>query len=111
MSSGRGDREAGAKATADLVAGAGAGGVSRVLVAPLDLVKIRMQLPGCSRATTPAASLHDTVRLIYAEEGLRTFWRGNVPAMCLWMSYSAVQFSCFHGLKRLICNYLLCPHE
>ena len=22
--------------------------------------------------------------------------------MCLWMSYSAVQFSCFHGLKRLL---------
>lgn len=116
----------------DAFAGASAGFVSRMVVAPLDLMKIRLQLDvrllddergGTStRATHNSRNLDyvrlhrrsspslrnwmvgqgliNTIRTIHAEEGLRTFWRGNAAATLLWMSYAAVQFSMYNVLRR-----------
>lgn len=35
---------------------------------------------------------------VYREEGLRSFWRGNLAATGLWVSYSALQFSSYRAL-------------
>ncbi|XP_054821970.1 mitochondrial thiamine diphosphate carrier 2-like isoform X2 [Prosopis cineraria] len=36
---------------------------------------------------------------IFREEGLRGFWRGNVPALLMVMPYTAIQFTVLHKLK------------
>jgi hypothetical protein len=106
-------------AVVQMIAGALAGGVARVFVAPLDVVKIRMQarLPflGHSNPQThhaiPAVvavqvqleptrsglgkytGLRQAVSLIAREEGLRGLWRGTAPALLLWVPYTAIQFA------------------
>lgn len=83
----------------------------RFVVAPLDVIKIRWQL---QRAPTSALvstrgvpttatgtvyrGLLQTTQLLLREEGLRTLWRGNVPAMALYATYSSIQFSAFSSI-------------
>jgi hypothetical protein len=91
-------------------------GVSRLFVAPLDLLKIRVQIDnkdsiGRNRYPSLTAAITD----VYAEEGLIGFWRyclkhklftflsmvfypltwwtcrGNLAATFLWIAYGAVQ--------------------
>ncbi len=90
------------------VCGAIAGGASRCLTAPLDVLKIRFQLQVGSIATatdrqrlayrTVAGSLRKVAR----EEGLIGLWRGNLAATYLWIGYGAVQFPVYEALKAEI---------
>lgn len=58
-------------------------GATRLLAAPLDLIKIRFQVQPAPIANGHAeakyAGLLQAVRSIYAEEGLRSFWRATWP--------------------------------
>ncbi|XP_020976581.1 mitochondrial thiamine diphosphate carrier 2-like isoform X2 [Arachis stenosperma] len=36
---------------------------------------------------------------IFREEGIRGFWRGNVPALLMVMPYTSIQFTVLHKLK------------
>ncbi|TMW67069.1 hypothetical protein Poli38472_012185 [Pythium oligandrum] len=94
-----------AAATRDAaIAGAVAGGASRLVAAPLDLIKIRFQVQQAPISSHPGAKyvgFLQSIRSIHAEEGLRGFWRGNLAATGLWISYSAVQFGAYGGLKTL----------
>lgn len=78
-----------------LVAGALAGGLARVAVAPLDVVKIRLQVQveplrsGLGKYT----GLRQACLLIAREEGLAGLWRGTAPALLLWVPYTALQFA------------------
>ncbi|CAJ2653893.1 mitochondrial thiamine diphosphate carrier 2-like isoform X2 [Trifolium pratense] len=40
-------------------------------------------------------------RDILREEGLKGFWRGNVPALLMVMPYTAIQFTVLHKLKTI----------
>ncbi|POM69993.1 Mitochondrial Carrier (MC) Family, partial [Phytophthora palmivora] len=73
-------------------------GVTRLVAAPLDLIKIRFQVqpaPVAGHIEAKYAGLLQAVRSIYAEEGLRSFWRGNLAASGLWIGYSALQFASY----------------
>ena len=86
------------------MAGAFAGGVSRVAVAPLDVVKIRMQVQvepvlngvagGKYRGIVQCATT------ILKEEGARGLWAGTVPALFLWVPYTAIQFASLGEFRR-----------
>eukprot|EP00117_Sycon_ciliatum_P014595 scpid58251/ scgid4761/ Mitochondrial thiamine pyrophosphate carrier; Solute carrier family 25 member 19 len=82
------------------VAGAVSGVVTRALVSPLDLLKIRYQL----QVSSAAADIRYTgivsslVRVV-KEEGVRGLWKGHVPAQLLSVTYGAVQFYAFEGMK------------
>lgn len=41
------------------------------------------------------------IRKVHCEEGVRGFWRGNIAATYLWVSYSAVQVRIFIFLQKL----------
>ena len=72
-----------------VVAGAVAGAGSRLLIAPLDLLKIRWQLGN-------HGNMLDTVSgIIKQEGGITSLFRGNVAATYLWVGYAAVQFSLY----------------
>ncbi|KAL2017504.1 hypothetical protein VTK56DRAFT_2046 [Thermocarpiscus australiensis] len=88
-------------------AGATAGLISRFVIAPLDVVKIRLQLQTHSlsdplthrdlqggpiyKGTLP------TMRHILATEGVTGLWKGNVPAELLYVCYSAAQFATYRS--------------
>lgn len=89
-----------ASLTDDIAAGAFAGVVSRMLTAPLDVVKIRYQINHNNIVSSP--SMWHAMRGIVREEGITALWKGNVPALCLWVSYGAIQFALYSALKKLL---------
>ncbi|KAI9327597.1 mitochondrial carrier domain-containing protein [Zopfochytrium polystomum] len=101
------------------VSGALAGVISRFVIAPLDVVKIRFQLQTSalspslrlmrkdSAAKTPQkyTSILQSMALIVREEGIKGLWKGNWSAEYLYLTYGAVQFLTYHEiLKRLKTN-------
>jgi solute carrier family 25 thiamine pyrophosphate transporter 19 len=113
-----GDRSAKAKKTmgkgdADasvgdsMMAGAFAGMLSRVVVAPLDVIKIRMQVQvepvggGGTLGAGKYRGIAQCARTILKEEGARGLWAGTVPALFLWVPYTAVQFAALGEFKRV----------
>ncbi|XP_015899936.1 mitochondrial thiamine diphosphate carrier 2 [Ziziphus jujuba] len=98
------------RALIDASAGAIAGGISRTVTSPLDVIKIRFQVqlePTSSwalvRKNLPLQSKYtgmlQATKDIFREEGLPGFWRGNVPALLMVMPYTAIQFTVLHKLK------------
>ncbi|KAL5121360.1 mitochondrial thiamine pyrophosphate transporter [Pleosporales sp. CAS-2024a] len=104
------------------VAGAVAGLVSRFVIAPLDVVKIRLQLQihslsepaSCRGLSGPVyKGTLRTLARIGRDEGLAALWKGNIPAELLYLTYGAVQFSAYatvaHALDTLPPPYTLPP--
>ena len=85
----------------NFVAGGVAGAGSRIVTAPLDLIRIRRQL----QATTvvyPTESMWTTWQKIVQTEqgGVRALFRGNTAAIALWISYAAVQFAVYTPCRQ-----------
>ncbi len=77
----------------DIVAGAVAGLASRLITAPLDLVKIRLQLNSPDTTAGGLGIFSTIVKIVRTEGGVRSLFRGNLSATYLWIGYAAVQFS------------------
>lgn len=82
------------------------------IIAPLDVVKIRLQLQSHSLSdpvTHPYArggpiykGTIPTIRAILATEGITGLWKGNVPAELMYISYSAIQFTTYRSTTQLL---------
>ena len=80
------------------------------MIAPLDVVKIRLQLQthGSGKLFRHGAEgpiyrgILSTMRTIVLQEGIRGLWKGNVPAELLYMSYGAVQFLAYREATVLL---------
>ncbi|KAI9669058.1 MAG: mitochondrial thiamine pyrophosphate transporter [Alyxoria varia] len=94
-----------------LAAGGIAGLISRFCIAPLDVIKIRLQLQ--VHSLSDPASRYDyhgpyykgtlgAFRTILREEGLTAFWKGNIPAELLYLTYGATQFSLYRNTTRFL---------
>lgn len=81
------------------LAGGLAGLTSRFVIAPLDVIKIRLQLQ--TRTSTYRGALH-AANTILAQEGLTALWKGNIPAELLYVSYSMVQFVTYRETHVLL---------
>lgn len=81
------------------VAGAGAGAVSRTLLAPVERVKLLQQLQGSVHLGGPHSAVA-VARKIYTEEGFWAFWRGNLPNVLRVSGTSAINFTCMDYYKR-----------
>eukprot|EP01116_Phalansterium_solitarium_P021872 TRINITY_DN7000_c0_g1_i1.p1 TRINITY_DN7000_c0_g1~~TRINITY_DN7000_c0_g1_i1.p1 ORF type:complete len:303 (-),score=69.34 TRINITY_DN7000_c0_g1_i1:279-1187(-) len=94
----------------EFLAGGISGAITRFLVAPLDVVKIRLQLqteslrtgghPG--GASPKYAGVAQALRTIATEEGLKALWKGNLTAELLWTSYVGVQFAVYSHVLHLL---------
>jgi solute carrier family 25 thiamine pyrophosphate transporter 19 len=71
------------------------GALSRCVVAPLDVVKIKQQIS--TERHSPGTL--QIAREVLATQGLPGFWRGNLPALMLWASFSAIQFPLYRSLS------------
>lgn len=94
----------------DAVAGAVAGGASRMVVSPLDVIKIRFQvqleptnswrrLGSLGSMSSKYTGVAQAFKEIIREEGVVGLWRGILPAQLLVMPYTAIQFVVYHKFK------------
>jgi solute carrier family 25 thiamine pyrophosphate transporter 19 len=106
------------------IAGAFAGAFSRLLVSPLDVLKIHFQLqmdpvlrhaegapaPGAralpSSAPSSAMPYYRSMRQasssIVAAGGIAALWRGALPATVLWAAYMAIQFPAYRAAAQAL---------
>lgn len=75
------------------VAGSVSGAVARAVTAPLDTVKIRLQLTTSTRSQY--RGIFGTFGDIVKHEGVHGLWKGNVPAEIMYILYGAVQFTSY----------------
>jgi solute carrier family 25 phosphate transporter 23/24/25/41 len=88
-------------------AGAIAGAIGKTVTAPLDRIKVLLQVKGgfSGAAVVQAAQsggFFPTMRAIFREEGLRSFWKGNVPQVIRVLPYSAMQLYGYEQIKVLM---------
>ncbi|XP_044162273.1 calcium-binding mitochondrial carrier protein SCaMC-2 isoform X3 [Bufo gargarizans] len=87
-----------------LVAGGGAGAVSRTCTAPLDRLKVLMQV----RDITVHATRHNNMSILggftqmIREGGFRSLWRGNGINVIKIAPESAIKFMAYEQIKRLM---------
>ncbi|SCV04602.1 LANO_0G11210g1_1 [Lachancea nothofagi CBS 11611] len=83
-----------------LLAGCLSGLSARFVTAPLDTVKIRLQL----RLTNDISHrrIIPLVRSMIHEEGLRSLWKGNIPGVGLYVLYGSTQFTAFSTLNKAL---------
>jgi solute carrier family 25 thiamine pyrophosphate transporter 19 len=67
------------------------------VIAPLDVLKIRLQLQ-----QSPRASALSTISQIVRTEGPTALWKGNIPAELLYLLYGSAQFSAYGMLSTLL---------
>ncbi|KAI5306243.1 mitochondrial thiamine pyrophosphate transporter [Ascosphaera pollenicola] len=90
-------------------AGGMAGLVSRFFIAPLDVIKIRLQLEVHSLSEASTAQhgraykgIWATVRTLLKEEGVTAFWKGNISAEMMYVGYGTVQFGTYATLHKYL---------
>ncbi|KAL6234773.1 mitochondrial thiamine pyrophosphate carrier 1 [Aspergillus navahoensis] len=101
-----------------VLAGGIAGLISRFCIAPLDVVKIRLQLQihslsdptSHARITGPIyKGTLSTIKTILREEGLTGLWKGNIPAELMYVCYGGLQFTTYRTTTQLLAQ--LDPHR
>ncbi|XP_062874815.1 calcium-binding mitochondrial carrier protein SCaMC-3b [Trichomycterus rosablanca] len=80
-----------------LVAGAMAGAVSRTGTAPLDRLKVFLQVHGSG-----GLSIWGGLQRMVQEGGIQSFWRGNGINVLKIAPESAIKFMAYEQIKRLI---------
>eukprot|EP01018_Ginkgo_biloba_P033894 Gb_27318 [translate_table: standard] len=86
------------------IAGAGAGAAAKTVTAPLDRVKLLMQTHGIRVAGESAKrgiSFMEAIGNIGKEEGIKGYWKGNLPQVIRVIPYSAVQLFAYEVYKKL----------
>ncbi|KAK1270653.1 hypothetical protein QJS04_geneDACA007528 [Acorus gramineus] len=85
-------------------AGAIAGVAAKTLTAPLDRVKLIMQTHGLRVAEGSAKKgigFVEAITLIGKDEGIKGFWKGNLPQVIRIIPYSAAQLFAYEVYKKL----------
>ncbi|EGW33136.1 mitochondrial thiamine pyrophosphate transporter [Spathaspora passalidarum NRRL Y-27907] len=86
-----------------LVSGSISGAVARAVTAPLDTIKIRLQLS--PKNFKQRKSVFTIVKNLVQNEGLAALWKGNVPAEILYIIYGGVQFTSYSVLNKWLSQY------
>lgn len=85
-------------------AGAIAGAAAKTVTAPLDRIKLLMQTHGLragqERVKTGIGFI-EAFTLIGKEEGIKGYWKGNLPQVIRIIPYSAVQLFAYETYKKL----------
>lgn len=103
----------------DVAAGAGAGAFSRTVTAPMERIKLLLQLQhsidhpnntnnnvntAANNSTTKprSPSAWQLARSIYRNEGLWSFWRGNLPSVLRVSGTAAINFTMMNYYKAAV---------
>lgn len=89
----------------EVIAGGAGGGISRTIVAPLERVKVLLQVQELalskSQVSRPYSGIMDALVRIPKEQGFLAYWRGNGVNVIRIVPNSAIKFSTFDHFKRL----------
>ncbi|KAF7716586.1 Mitochondrial thiamine pyrophosphate carrier [Penicillium ucsense] len=94
-----------------VLAGGAAGLISRFCIAPLDVVKIRLQLQVHSLSDPLShqsingpiyKGTRSTMQDIVRQEGITGLWKGNVPAELMYVCYGALQFTAYRTITQAL---------
>jgi len=96
-----------AKFFKQLACGGMAGGIARSSVAPVDRVKILLQTYHLTKGGE-APGMVEMFKLVYKNEGLQQFWRGNGVNCIRVFPYAGIQFASYDSYKEIISNN--CEH-
>ncbi|RKF53991.1 Mitochondrial thiamine pyrophosphate carrier 1 [Erysiphe neolycopersici] len=99
-----------------VIAGAISGMIARFFIAPLDVIKIRLQLQtrplanSIFQRSSFSSPLNTgalfTLKNILKNEGITALWKGNVPAELMYISYSAIQFTTYRSISLALQSFL-----
>ncbi|CAA6669468.1 unnamed protein product [Spirodela intermedia] len=85
-------------------AAAAAGAAAKTLTAPLDRIKLLMQTHSARTVGESAGrgiGFFEALSLIGKEEGVKGYWKGNLPQVIRIIPYSAVQLFSYEVYKKL----------
>lgn len=85
-------------------AGAVAGAAAKSFTAPLDRVKLLMQTHGLragGESAKKSFGFLEALAVIGKEDGLKGYWKGNLPQVIRVIPYSAVQLFAYETYKKL----------
>ncbi|KAG5553183.1 hypothetical protein RHGRI_011149 [Rhododendron griersonianum] len=85
-------------------AGAIAGAAAKTVTAPLDRIKLLMQTHGLragQEGAKKAIGFVEAFALIGKQEGVKGYWKGNLPQVIRVIPYSAVQLFAYDTYKKL----------
>lgn len=83
----------------EAVAGMFAATLSRTVMAPVERVKLIIQLQQTNQQRLTAIQ---AARNVYVKEGFWAFWRGNLPSVFRMAGTSAISFTCLDYYKRAL---------
>ena len=86
----------------EAVAGMFAASLSRTVMAPVERVKLIIQLQQQQVTAVPRLTSLQAARNVYTMEGLRAFWKGNLPSVLRVGGTSAINFTCLDYYKRVL---------
>ncbi|KAB1224338.1 putative envelope ADP,ATP carrier protein, chloroplastic [Morella rubra] len=92
------------KEVALFTAGSIAGAAAKTFTAPLERIKLLMQTHGVrvgQESAKKAIGFIEAITLIKKEEGIRGYWKGNLPQVIRVIPYSAVQLFAYETYKKL----------
>lgn len=85
-----------------LLAGAVSGLLARSITAPMDTIKIRLQLTPANGLKPFGSQVMEVARSMIKNEGIRSFWKGNIPGSLLYVTYGSAQFSSYSLFNRYL---------
>ncbi|GLT77621.1 hypothetical protein SLA2020_491890 [Shorea laevis] len=92
------------KDAALFAAGAISGAAAKTVTAPLERIKLLMQTHGVrvgQGSAKKAIGFIQAITLIGKEEGIKGYWKGNLPQVIRVIPYSAVQLFAYETYKKL----------
>lgn len=88
----------------DLAAGGVAGGISKTVVAPIERVKLLLQVQDSNKALAPEKrykGIVDAFVRIPQEQGMLSFWRGNLANVIRYFPTQALNFAFKDSYKKM----------
>lgn len=86
------------------IAGALSGAVTRFFCQPLDVAKIRLQIQVESGPASKYRGPFHLVLTMLREEGVKSLWKGHVPAQALSITYGLSSFLSFETMTKVLFN-------
>eukprot|EP01114_Cavostelium_apophysatum_P023606 TRINITY_DN8945_c0_g1_i1.p1 TRINITY_DN8945_c0_g1~~TRINITY_DN8945_c0_g1_i1.p1 ORF type:complete len:304 (-),score=47.14 TRINITY_DN8945_c0_g1_i1:9-920(-) len=83
-----------------LIAGGVAGAISRTCVSPLERLKILFQIQ--SPGSEKYQGIFRSLKMMYTEEGIAGWFKGNGTNVIRMLPYSAVQFAAYEQFKKMM---------
>ncbi|PVV02722.1 hypothetical protein BB560_002812 [Smittium megazygosporum] len=93
-----------------LFCGGFAGLFSRIVISPFDVVKIDLQLQQSLKLSSSLSKKYgilSSIKKIYSTDGFKGFYKGNISALFLYVSYSSTQFYMFSQSQNFLNKYSL----